>query len=195
MAVAPSSTSAGAAVRRTAGAELTTVYVDVAVRVLPALSVAVTSKVFSPGVEVSTVSPSQDSIPEPPSSSAHAKSGVTVAPRAICAPSAGVVIVIVGFVSSTTVYVTEVVREFPASSVAVTVKVRDPSVAVSMALPSATVPVHDSSPEPPSSSAQAKSASTSAPRANRAPSAGVSRVIVGFVSSTAAGRQSTWLSL
>ena len=64
---------------------------------------------------------------------------------------------IVGFVVSgaTTEYETVLVLAFPARSVAVTPNACGPSVAVSIACPSGTVPMHVATPEPPDSSAHA----------------------------------------
>ncbi|PTL59659.1 hypothetical protein [Paraconexibacter algicola] len=77
-----------------------------------------------------------------------------------------------------------VVAVLLALSVAVTVNVFVPSVAVSSDAPSATVPTQDFSPLPPVSSAQENDAFTSAPRAYVAPSAGRVTVTVGLVTST-----------
>ena len=71
---------------------------------------------------------------------------------------------------------------FPATSVAVTVNAVSPRVAVSSAAPSATVPTHDASPEPPAS-AHEKSATTESPCVYDAPTGGVVNVTVGSVSS------------
>ena len=78
-----------------------------------------------------------------------------------------------------TVWVTTV--SLPALSRAVTVSVREPTVLVSSADPSGTLPTHEARPEPPSSE-QLKSTVTAAPSGTWAPSAGP-RSMVGAVSS------------
>src|SRR5437899_198433 len=96
--------------------------------------------------------PAQLAIPE--SASVQVKSACVVLPWVTTAPSAGVVREIVGAVVSGTVYVPETVDEFPATSVASTVKVCVPY-DVSIVAPFGTVPSQYPIPDPSTSSSQA----------------------------------------